>query len=163
MVYHHLQFGAKMAHSPSECIDLQPSPFLASLPLPLASSVVEFAAYNYTQELLPHARTRPGKSLKDVALVCKGWYHVVQQFMQQFDRETMEIKLVQGSTSELSSTKREVGERADGVRDLRVTIGATDSYRYLNRESIPTSAATEKADVDWTALLGISRASSDWI
>ncbi|KAL4096250.1 hypothetical protein PRIC1_009612 [Phytophthora ramorum] len=104
---------------------------LPSLPLSLFSLVLEFAVFSFSQDLRPNRRSLSGKFLVDVALVAKSWYHVVDELVARYHRDTMELTFKFGSRVEVLAVRQQVQLRGRAVRDLRVRMGKSDGSRFV--------------------------------
>ncbi|KAG7396623.1 hypothetical protein PHYBOEH_001997 [Phytophthora boehmeriae] len=125
---------------------------LPALPLALSSLIVEFAVYDFTQDLTPEARSVPKRFLKNLALVSKSWHHLIEVLMAQIEVETMRLNAGSCSRSELLDVRSAAQSRGRQVRDLRLTVGRPKKYSYGSDEFMLPSAATEKTLVDWDAV-----------
>ncbi|KAH7481920.1 uncharacterized protein KRP23_5096 [Phytophthora ramorum] len=126
---------------------------LPHLPLSLLSQVLEFAVYNFSQNLGPTERSLPPTCLKNVGLVSKSWLHAVLQLMAQFKQETMEIYLKDATRAEIMAIRREILLRGRNVRDFRVKIGKPGSS-FGNSDFLIPTKETELLlfNMDWNAL-----------
>uniref|UniRef100_H3GMZ4 F-box domain-containing protein n=1 Tax=Phytophthora ramorum TaxID=164328 RepID=H3GMZ4_PHYRM len=104
---------------------------LPSLPLSLFSLVLEFTVFSFSQDLRPNRRSLSGKFLMDVALVAKSWYHVVDELVARYHRDTMELTFKFGSRVEVLAVRQQVQLRGRAVRDLRVRMGKSDGSRFV--------------------------------
>ncbi|KAL4125609.1 hypothetical protein PRIC2_009191 [Phytophthora ramorum] len=136
---------------PRECTMVALS--LPHLPLSLLSQVLEFAVYNFSQNLGPTERSLPPTCLKNVGLVSKSWLHAVLQLMAQFKQETMEIYLKDATRAEIMAIRREILLRGRNVRDFRVKIGKPGSS-FGNSDFLIPTKETELLlfNMDWNAL-----------
>jgi hypothetical protein len=103
---------------------------LPSLPLSLFSLVLEFAIFEFSQDLGPQRRELPSDPLTDVALVAKSWCQAVEELVARIRRDTMQLTLKFGSRVEVLALRRKVQLRGRAVRDLRVRMGRSDGSRF---------------------------------
>ncbi|TDH64819.1 hypothetical protein CCR75_006654 [Bremia lactucae] len=104
---------------------------LAWLPLSTFSLVLEYAVCGFTRDLGPERRSLHGRSLKDVALVSKRWYHAVDELVALIRRDTMQLTFKYGSRTEVMAIRRKVQLRGRLVRDLRIRMGRSDGARFV--------------------------------
>jgi hypothetical protein len=128
-------------------------PTLLSLPPSVLSLVLEFAVYDFAQELAPYARKVRLDDLKDVALVCKSTLHSVRSLVRTLQASTMKVKLEDSATVEDVAAMYARAE-ADGfaVRDLRIQLGDNEDRYWYGSDRPPNPTSVETLEVQWEAV-----------
>ncbi|KAG3118985.1 hypothetical protein PI124_g3056 [Phytophthora idaei] len=126
-----------------------------SLPLPLFSSIVDFAVQEYTDEILPDTRRLrlASSSLKELSLISKAWHSSVRELVYQFQRSTLTLKFQTARREELLEMRRKVLERGRQVTDLRVSMGEVSSFGEYFHSGHRLPANLDTLDLGWDALI----------
>ncbi|KAG2781115.1 hypothetical protein PC129_g2378 [Phytophthora cactorum] len=119
------------------------------------SSIVAFAVYDYSEDLVPTKRKLPVDGFKSLALVCKSWYRLIDEVASRSQCSTLSLTFSSGSRSEILELRRQISERGSKILDLNIQIGDAPPQGgevHLFRTGILSTWSHKDFQIDWEVI-----------
>ncbi|KAF4139799.1 hypothetical protein GN958_ATG11040 [Phytophthora infestans] len=125
------------------------------IPPALFTSIVAFAVYDYSEDLIPTKRKLPLEGLKPLAQVCKSWYRLIDEVACRSKRSTLSLKFSSGSRTEILELRRHILERGSKILDLSIQMGEAPPRgggAHPLRTAILSTWGHKSFQIDWDVI-----------